>query len=152
MGSTHETEKIARLARQDAGSQRYKVGMDMPRFTVVVPCTLAIIFLLLYLTFRRIDEALLILLAVPFALTGGFWLIWSLGHAISVASAVGFIALAGGAAEFGVVMPGYLKGSWERLLTEGRMPSEALRIEAITEGAVYPREQWRPSPAGLGLR
>ncbi len=106
------------------------------RLKVVVPFTLAIIFVLLYLTFRRASEALLILLAVPFALTGGFWLIWALGHAISVATAVGFIALAGVAAEFGVVMLVYLRSSWERRLAAGRMPSEALLMEAITEGAV----------------
>lgn len=106
------------------------------RLKVVVPFTLAIIFVLLYLTFRRAEEALLILLAVPFALTGGFWLIWALGHAISVATAVGFIALAGVAAEFGVVMLVYLKGSWERRLAAGKTASEALLIEAITEGAV----------------
>ena len=107
------------------------------RLKVVVPFTLGIIFVLLYLTFRRFDEALLILLAVPFALTGGFWLIWFLGHAISVATAVGFIALAGVAAEFGVVMLVYLKGSWERRLAAGRTPSEDLLMEAITEGAVF---------------
>jgi len=106
------------------------------RLKVVVPFTLAIIFLLLYLTFRRFDEASLILLAVPFALTGGFWLIWALGHAVSIATAVGFIALAGVAAEFGVVMLVYLKGSWERRLKAGCEPSEALLLEAITEGAV----------------
>ncbi|MES2878659.1 MAG: efflux RND transporter permease subunit [Pseudomonadota bacterium] len=106
------------------------------RLKVVVPFTLAIIFLLLYLTFRRFDEASLILLAVPFALTGGFWLIWALGHAVSIATAVGFIALAGVAAEFGVVMLVYLKGSWERRLAAGCVPSEALLLEAITEGAV----------------
>jgi len=106
------------------------------RLKLVVPITLMIIFFLLYLTFRRVDEALLILLAVPFSLTGGFWLIWSLGHAVSVATAVGFIALAGVAAEFGVVMLVYLKGSWERRLATGAVPSEALLLEAITEGAV----------------
>lgn len=106
------------------------------RLKLVVPFTLAIIFVLLYLIFRRAEEALLILLAVPFALTGGFWLIWALGHAISVATAVGFIALAGVAAEFGVVMLVYLKGSWERRLAAGREPSEALLLEAIAEGAV----------------
>ncbi len=106
------------------------------RLKMVVPFTLAIIFLLLYLIFRRIEEALLILLAVPFALTGGFWLIWSLGHAVSVATAVGFIALAGVAAEFGVVMLVYLKGAWERRLAGGSTPSEELLLDAITEGAV----------------
>jgi Cu(I)/Ag(I) efflux system membrane protein CusA/SilA len=106
------------------------------RLMVVVPFTLCIIFVLLYLTFRHFGEALLILLAVPFALSGGFWLIWSMGHAISVASAVGFIALAGVATEFGVVMLVYLKSSWERRLAAGDIPSENLLQEAITEGAV----------------
>ncbi|EYC52170.1 cation transporter [Hylemonella gracilis str. Niagara R] len=106
------------------------------RLKVVIPFTIAIIFFLLYLTFRRIDEALLILLAVPFALTGGFWLIWMLGHAISVATAVGFLALAGVAAEFGVVMLVYLKNAWEHRLAAGTSPSEALLLEAITEGAL----------------
>ena len=106
------------------------------RLKIVVPFTIAIIFLLLYLAFRRLDEALLILLAVPFALTGGFWLIWALGHAISVATVVGFLALAGVAAEFGVVMLVYLKGSWQRRLATGAVPTEALLLEAITEGAV----------------
>src|SRR3546814_5879010 len=76
---------------------------------VVVPVTLAIIFVLLYLTFRRWDEALLIMATLPFALTGGLWLLYLLGYNQSVASAVGFIALAGVAAEFGVVMLIYLK-------------------------------------------
>jgi Cu(I)/Ag(I) efflux system membrane protein CusA/SilA len=79
------------------------------RMKVVVPVTLAIIFVLLYLTFRRWDEALLIMATLPFALTGGLWLLYLLGYNQSVASAVGFIALAGVAAEFGVVMLIYLK-------------------------------------------
>ena len=79
------------------------------RMKVVVPVTLAIIFLLLYLIFRRWDEALLIMATLPFALTGGLWLLYLLGYNQSVASAVGFIALAGVAAEFGVVMLIYLK-------------------------------------------
>ena len=82
------------------------------RMKVVVPLTLAIIFVLLFLTFGRFDEALLIMAAVPFALVGGFWLLYSLGYAMSVATAVGFIALAGVAAEFGVVMLLYLKNAW----------------------------------------
>lgn len=106
------------------------------RLQVVIPFTIAIIFFLLYLTFRRVDEALLILLAVPFALTGGFWLIWMLGHAISVATAVGFLALAGVAAEFGVVMLVYLRNAWDHRLAAGAKPSEALLLEAITEGAL----------------
>ena len=79
------------------------------RMKIVVPVTLAIIFMLLYATFRRWDEALLIMGTLPFALTGGLWLLYLLGYNQSVASAVGFIALAGVAAEFGVVMLIYLK-------------------------------------------
>jgi Cu(I)/Ag(I) efflux system membrane protein CusA/SilA len=79
------------------------------RMKIVVPVTLAIIFGLLYLTFRRLDEALLIMGTLPFALTGGMWLLYWFGYNQSVASAVGFIALSGVAAEFGVVMLIYLK-------------------------------------------
>lgn len=83
------------------------------RMKLVIPVTLAIIFALLYLTFRRWDEALLIMGTLPFALTGGLWLLYWLGYNQSVASAVGFIALAGVAAEFGVVMLIYLKQALE---------------------------------------
>jgi Cu(I)/Ag(I) efflux system membrane protein CusA/SilA len=76
------------------------------------------------------------MVAVPFALAGGFWFIWLLGHAMSVASAVGFIALAGVAAEFGVVMLVYLRSAWSRRLKAGVTPSEQLLVEAIEEGAV----------------
>lgn len=79
----------------------------------MVPVTLAIIFVLLYATFRRWDEALLIMATLPFALTGGLWLLYLLGYNQSVATAVGFIALAGVAAEFGVVMLIYLKHALE---------------------------------------
>ncbi len=105
------------------------------RMTVVVPFTLLIIFVLLYLTFRRLDEALLIMATLPFAQVGGFWLLWLLGHHLSVASAVGFIALAGVAAEFGVIMLLYLKHAWEKRLAHGRS-SEADLVGAIEEGAV----------------
>jgi copper/silver efflux system protein len=103
---------------------------------VVVPFTLLIIFVLLYLTFRRIDEALLIMATLPFALIGGFWFIYLLGHAISVATIVGFIALAGVAAEFGVIMLIYLKQAWEARLAAGQEPTLALLLESIREGAV----------------
>jgi Cu(I)/Ag(I) efflux system membrane protein CusA/SilA len=78
------------------------------RLRVVVPLTLMIIFLLLYLNFRRLTETLIVMLSLPFALIGGFWLVWWLGFNLSVAVAVGFIALAGVAAETGVVMLIYL--------------------------------------------
>jgi len=73
---------------------------------------------------------------VPFALVGGFWLIWILGHAVSVATAVGFIALSGVAAEFGVVMLLYLKGALNRRLAQGEPFTEATLVDAIREGAV----------------
>ncbi len=90
------------------------------RLAYVVPFTLLVIFVLLYLAFRRIDEALTIMLAVPFALVGGYWLLWLLGYSTSVATAVGFIALAGVAAEFGVVMLIYLRNAWEARLAHRR--------------------------------
>ncbi|HSJ79927.1 MAG TPA: efflux RND transporter permease subunit, partial [Thiobacillus sp.] len=82
------------------------------RLKAVVPATLAIIFVLLYLTFRRIDEALLIMATLPFALTGGVWFLYAMGYNLSIATGVGFIALAGVAAEFGVIMLLYLKNAW----------------------------------------
>ena len=105
------------------------------RLTYVVPFTLAIVFVLLYLTFRRVDESLVIMLALPFALVGGIWLLWLLGHNVSVASGVGFIALAGVAAEFGVIMLLYLKHAWEARVAAGRTTEDDL-LDAIREGAV----------------
>ncbi len=106
------------------------------RLKLVVPLTLAIIFVLLYLLFRSASEALLVMAAVPFSLVGGFWFVWVLGHAISVATAVGFIALAGVAAEFGVVMLIYLKNTHNRRLAEGEPNDEGTLLAAIREGAV----------------
>jgi Cu(I)/Ag(I) efflux system membrane protein CusA/SilA len=102
----------------------------------VVPFTLAIIFILLYLTFGRASEALLVMISLPFALVGGFWLIYLLGYNLSVAVAVGFIALAGVAAEFGVVMLVYLDNALEHRRKEGRLNAIADLKAAITEGAV----------------
>ncbi|HSD41332.1 MAG TPA: efflux RND transporter permease subunit [Burkholderiales bacterium] len=106
------------------------------RLGVLVPFTGAIIFVLLYLTFRRFDEAALLMIVPPFALVGGFWYVWALGHNLSIASAVGFIALAGVAAEFGVVMLIYLKYAYERRLQGGAPANEQTLFEAIEEGAV----------------
>jgi copper/silver efflux system protein len=106
------------------------------RLRVVVPLTLLVIFVLLYLTFRRIDEAFVIMATLPCALIGGFWYVYLLGHQVSVATAVGFIALAGVAAEFGVVMLIYLKQAWEARLAAGRPATRELLDEAIREGAV----------------
>ncbi len=105
------------------------------KLKIVVPATLMIIFVLLYLTFKRVDEAVLIMSTLPFALAGGIWLLWALGHNLSVASGVGFIALAGVSAEFGVIMLLYLKHAWEGQLAAGKA-SEIDLLDAIREGAV----------------
>ncbi|HEX7911895.1 MAG TPA: efflux RND transporter permease subunit [Paraburkholderia sp.] len=106
------------------------------KLRTVIPVTLVVIFVLLFLTFNSAADALLLMSMVPFALVGGFWLIWILGHAVSVATSVGFIALAGVAAEFGVVMLLYLKGSLNRRLEDGEPFTEAVLLDAIREGAV----------------
>lgn len=105
------------------------------KLKLVVPFTLLIILVLLYLTFRRMDEALLIMATLPFALIGGVWLLWLLDYNLSVAGAVGFIALAGVAAEFGVIMLLYLKHAWDERTASGK-DSEADLHGAIQEGAV----------------
>ena len=105
------------------------------KLKVVVPFTLLIIFVLLYLTFGAFGEALLIMAALPFALVGGIWLLYLLGYNLSIAGAVGFIALAGVSAEFGVIMLLYLKNAWQERIGHGKT-SEADLLEAIREGAV----------------
>ncbi|MDD5250309.1 MAG: efflux RND transporter permease subunit [Rhodocyclaceae bacterium] len=115
------------------------------KMKIVIPVTLLIIFLLLYLNFRRLTETLIVMLSVPFALVGGVWLMWALGYNLSVAVAVGFIALAGVAAETGVVMLIYLDAAWEEVKTrrrgEGRAATLADLYDAVMEGAV---ERVRP--------
>ena len=115
------------------------------KLKIVVPVTLLIIFLLLYLNFGRLTETLIVMLSVPFALVGGVWLMWWLGYNFSVAVAVGFIALAGVAAQTGVVMLIYLDHAWEALkkkrADEGITPDIGDLYEAIMEGAV---ERVRP--------
>jgi Cu(I)/Ag(I) efflux system membrane protein CusA/SilA len=105
------------------------------KLKVVVPFTLLIIFVLLYLSFKRFDEALLIMVALPFALVGGIWLLYLLDYNLSVAGAVGFIALAGVSAEFGVIMLLYLKHAWQNRIDDGRT-GDADLLDAIREGAV----------------
>ena len=105
------------------------------RLKVVVPATLLIIFLLLYLTFRRFGDAMIIMATLPFALVGGFWLMYALGYSMSVASAVGFIALGGVAAEIGVVMLVYLNHAADLRETADRLRGEHDLIDAIVEGA-----------------
>ena len=115
------------------------------KMKIVIPVTLLSIFLLLYLNFKRITETLIVMLSVPFALVGGIWLMWLLGYNLSVAVAVGFIALAGVAAETGVIMLIYLDHAWEAVKaqcrTEGREPGVADLYAAVMEGAV---ERVRP--------
>jgi len=105
------------------------------RLRVVVPLTLAIIALLLYVIFRRLDEALLIMATLPLALIGGVWLLYLLDYEVSVATAVGFIALAGVAAEFGVVMLIYLRHAWDDCVAAGKIEPADL-LGALRRGAV----------------
>ncbi len=122
-------------------------GMEraVEKMKIVVPVTLLLIFLLLYLNFRRLTETFIVMLSVPFALVGGIWLMWWLDYNLSVAVAVGFIALAGVAAETGVVMLIYLDHAWDeamkRCAAEGRAPGPADLYGAVMEGAV---ERVRP--------
>ncbi len=115
------------------------------RLQIVVPVTLVVIFLLLYMNFRRLTETLIVMLSVPFALTGGFWLMYWMGFNMSVAVAVGFIALAGVAAETGVIMLIYLDSALAELRAqrkqEGRNFTAQDLYHAIMEGAV---ERVRP--------
>src|SRR5216117_680676 len=105
------------------------------RLKIVVPATLAIIFVLLYFAFRRAAEALLIMATLPFALVGGFWLMYVLGYDMSIASAVGFIALAGVAAEIGVVMLVYVNQAVTEREAAGGLRGEGDFAQAIVEGA-----------------
>jgi Cu(I)/Ag(I) efflux system membrane protein CusA/SilA len=115
------------------------------RLAIVVPVTLALIFLLLYLNFRRMTETLIVMLSLPFALVGGLWLMWLLEFNVSVAVAVGFIALAGVAAETGVIMLVYLDHALDErraiVAREGRAMTLDDINAAIIEGAV---ERVRP--------
>ncbi len=108
---------------------------------VVIPATLALIALLLYLNFGRVGETMIVLLSLPFALVGGLWFIWLLGYDWSVAVAIGFIALAGVAAETGVVMLIYLDHAWTARIREGARPTLHDLYGAVMEGAV---ERVRP--------
>jgi Cu(I)/Ag(I) efflux system membrane protein CusA/SilA len=106
------------------------------RMRMVVPVTLGIILLLLYLSFRDIPQTLMVMLSVPFALVGGIWYLWLAGYNTSVAVWVGFIALAGVAAETGVVMLIYLDEAFYERERDGRMNDTADVIEAVTAGAL----------------
>lgn len=106
------------------------------RLAWVVPATIGIIFLLLFIAFRRVRQPAIILLSLPFALVGGIWFIFLLGHAVSVATAVGFIALAGLAAEFGVVMLVYLDSAIQQRIERKEFRNDDDLDEALMEGAV----------------
>jgi Cu(I)/Ag(I) efflux system membrane protein CusA/SilA len=106
------------------------------RLQVVVPLTLGIIALLLYLTFGSVTEVAVVMLSLPFALVGGVWIMWLLDYNLSIAVAVGFIALAGVAAETGVVMVIYLDHAWEAVTQGRRRPTLAELAGAIEHGAV----------------
>jgi copper/silver efflux system protein len=106
------------------------------KLKLVVPFTLVIIFVLLYLAFRNVASAALIMGTLPFALVGALWLLFVLGYNLSIASAIGFIALAGVSAEFGIVMLIYLDHAIERRRATDRFTTERDLIEAIEEGAV----------------
>jgi Cu(I)/Ag(I) efflux system membrane protein CusA/SilA len=111
------------------------------KMRLVIPATLAIIFLLLYFNFRSVGETLIVMLSLPFALVGGVWFLWLLGYNWSVAVAIGFIALAGVAAETGVVMLIYLDHAWAEQRTRTPRPTVRDLYAAVIEGAV---ERVRP--------
>lgn len=111
------------------------------KLKVVVPATLAIIFLLLFFNFGRFGETAIVMLSLPFALVGGLWFIWLLGYNWSVAVAIGFVALAGVAAETGVIMLIYLDHAWQAKRRDGQTPSLQDLYDAVMEGAV---ERVRP--------
>lgn len=106
------------------------------KLKIVLPVTLMIIFVLLFITFKRVSDALLIMGTLPFSLIGGVWLLWLLGYNLSVAGAVGFIALAGVAAEFGVIMVLYLNHALEKYRRPDPDEGNKVLMRAIHEGAV----------------
>ena len=147
----HAQEAVAKSVKFPPGyyatwSGQYEyMQRAIAKMKIVVPVTLLIIFLLLYLNFRRVTESLIVMLSVPFALVGGVWLMWALSYNLSVAVAVGFIALAGVAAETGVIMLIYLDHALEALAEKRRAQGQDLSLDdlnaAIVEGAV---ERVRP--------
>jgi len=118
------------------GGQYQHLLRAKEKLSWIAPLALAIIFLLLYINFKRLSDTLIVLLSVPFALVGGVWLLWALDYNFSVAAAVGFIALAGVAAETGVVMIVYLNEAWNAARQRRKVPGAADLRAAIMEGAV----------------
>ena len=111
------------------------------KMQLVIPATLAIIFLILFFNFKSVGESLIVMLSLPFALVGGIWLLWALGYNWSVPVAIGFIALAGVAAETGVIMLIYLDHAWLAQSTRVGTPTARDLYDAVVEGAV---ERVRP--------
>ena len=105
------------------------------RLRLVVPIALGLIFLLLYLNFRKLSDTLIVMLTLPFGLVGGVWLLWALDYDLSVAVGVGFIALAGVSAELGVILLVFLEEAVTRFHAEGRLHTRADLLEAVREGA-----------------
>jgi Cu(I)/Ag(I) efflux system membrane protein CusA/SilA len=105
------------------------------RLQIVVPITLGVIFLLLYLSFRRLSDTLIVMLTLPFGLVGGVWLLWVLDYDLSVAVGVGFIALAGVSAELGVILLVFLEEAVSRFQREDRLHTKADLLDAVREGA-----------------
>ena len=120
---------------QWAGQFEYLKAAEA-RLKVVVPFTLLIIFVLIYMNTQSITKTIIVLLAVPFSLVGAFWMLYLLGYNLSVAVWVGLIALAGLDAETGVVMLLYLDHAWEKYVAQGKMNSMADLHAAVKEGAV----------------
>lgn len=120
---------------QWAGQFEY-LQAALKKLKVVIPFTLLIIFVLLYINTKSLTKTAIVLLAVPFSLIGAFWLLWLLGYNMSVAVWVGLIALAGLDAETGVVMLLYLDHAWEKFRAEGRMNNVRDLHDAVVEGAV----------------
>ena len=136
------TDVVARQVEIPAGyrlewSGQYEaIERVKNRLEIVVPLTLLSIAFLLYLTFGTITETAMVMLSLPFALVGGVWAMWLLDYNLSVAVAVGFIALAGVAAETGVVMLLYLDHAWQDITRDGRRPTVGELVGAIEHGAV----------------
>jgi Cu(I)/Ag(I) efflux system membrane protein CusA/SilA len=118
-----------------SGQYEYMLRAEK-RLRLVVPITLAIIFMLLYLNFRNITESLMVMLSLPFALVGGIWLMYILDYDMSIAVGVGFIALAGVTVEMGVVLLTYLDQAYNRRLAEQRMNNKEDLYQSIIEGSV----------------
>jgi Cu(I)/Ag(I) efflux system membrane protein CusA/SilA len=118
-----------------SGQYEYLLRVEQ-KMKILIPVTLLIIFILLYLNFRNLVEPTMVMISLPFALVGGFWYLWLLDFHMSVAVAVGFIALAGVAAEFGIVMLVYLDQAVNSAREKGQMNSAKDLEMAILYGAV----------------